>query len=64
VCNANWCQTTKDHGEPVAIVHPRLGNRGMSGEGEGVGVVNNEAHVDTWPTLGLMATVLVTEPFC
>ncbi len=40
-------ETTKHHGEPVAIVHTCLRHRRMCWEWEGVGVVNDQAHVDT-----------------
>ena len=56
--------TTKDHGKSVAIVHPGLRDGGVSWEGKGVGVVNDEAHVDTGATLGLMTAFLIAEAFC
>ena len=57
-------ETTKNHGELVAKVHPGLWHRSVGGEREWVGVVNDQAHVKTWLTCCLVALVLVTEAFC
>jgi hypothetical protein len=57
-------ETAKHHGKSVALVHPGLGDRGVSGKGKGVGVVYDEAHVDTWVTLSLMTVFLIAEVFC
>jgi hypothetical protein len=45
-------------------VHPGLRHRRVSGEGKGVGVGYDQAHVDTRVTLSLMAVFLVAEAFC
>ena len=57
-------ETAKHRGKSVAIVHPGLRHRRVSGEGKGVRVVYDQAHVDTRVTLSLMAAFLVAEVFC
>ena len=38
-------ETTQHHSEPVTRVHARLRDRVMGGQGKGVGVINDQAHV-------------------